>query len=196
MSGATWSETEVETLREVFPASRWRDILPRLPRRTRTSITQQARALGIQREICKRTRWSELEERRLSKMWPVADEAEIVAAFPGRRWASIGRKACALAMRRRLPGARKNARFIQPLFVALRLERERQAITRSKLAAIVGYHTNQLHAWEMGKATPRFDAVIAWAAALRLEIVMRSTAEQVLLEQIAMPSKAKLMAGR
>jgi transcriptional regulator with XRE-family HTH domain len=120
----------------------------------------------------KKNTWSKEDISKLHKLWPTAEEAELLAAFPKRNIASIGRKASALSIRRRQPGARNNKRFIHPIIKMLRDERERQRLTRPQLAKKAGYHWMQLHYWEMGKQKPLFDKLIDWAEALGLKVII------------------------
>lgn len=196
MSKIAWADTEISTLREVFPTRRWPVVMAALPRRNRSSILQQARAQGVRRETSKRAQWTVFEESILRRLWPVADQDELCAALPARAWESIGRKASAMGIRRRMPGARKNKRAIQPIIVALRIERERQHLTRPQLGKLSGYHPQQLHTWEMGKASPIFAKLVDWVSALGMELVIRPRVERVFSERPSEPSRARLMAGR
>lgn len=196
MSGKPWSDAEMAILQESFPSSPWRALLDALPGRTRGGINLQARLHGLSRSVNRRIIWTSQEEAILRRLWPAADEDEIVAAFRGRHFATIGKKASALGLRRRLPGARKNTRAIQPIIIALRKERERQGLTRPQLAARIGYHWQQLHGWEMGKACPIFAKLVDWVEGLGMELVLRPGASALLAERPAELSKERLMAGR
>lgn len=117
--------------------------------------------------------WTPAELETLRRLWPTADEAEIVAALPGRNFDACARKACSLRIRRPSPTVRKGKRFILPLIRALRAERERQGLTRPVLAAKAGYHYNQICGWENGKVQPALLYVVEWAAALGFDIVLQ-----------------------
>lgn len=185
----------MEALRATFPAAPWPEILAALPRRTRDSINQQARLHGVRREVSKRARWTVPEENILRTMYPSAEPAVICAALPGRVWASIIKKANDLNIRRPSPWSRRNTRTIHPLLKQLRAERERRRITRPALSLKLGYHVNNILAWEMGKAQPEFRVVFDWAQALGLELILRTNAQRLLQEQIKPLPVEKLMAG-
>ncbi len=140
--------------------------------------------------------WTGGDIAKLEQLWPVADEADILKALPGRSFAAIGRKVSELEIRRPLPGCRTNKRFIHPIIKALRTERERQKLTRPQLASKIGYHWMQLHQWEMGKRKPIFDKLVDWAQGLGMEIIVRPTAHRIFDEKPALPTKAQLAARR
>jgi DNA-binding XRE family transcriptional regulator len=196
MSGAAWTETEMASLRAMFPTAKWPDVLAGLPRRTRDSINQQARLHGIRREISKRARWTVPEENVVRQLWPSAEPEVIVAALPGRAWANIAKKANDLNIKRPTPASRHNKRHIDPLIRQLRAERERRRITRSMLAEKLGYHVQQILAWEMGKARPLLPFVRDWAAALDMELMLRENASRLLKQSPSLVPREKLMAGR
>lgn len=144
-----------------------------------------------------RATWSGSECDALRRLWATADPEEIMTAIPNRKWSNIGRKACALKLRRRLPGARKNRRPIPALIVQLRNIREQREMTRPEVAKLAGYHHMQLHGWEMGKRCPIFWKLMDWADALGFEIVLKPKLREVSqASEISAPSKDKLMAGR
>lgn len=196
MTGVSWTEPEMAALRATFPAAPWPLVLAALPRRSRESINQQARLHGVHREVNKRAQWTDPEVAALRKLWPVAEQEILTAALPGRAWGSIGRKAAELGIQRRQPGARRNKRAIHPLIRQLRAERETQRVTRATLAERTGYAVGQIHGWEMGKARPLLPFVCDLAAALGLELVLRTSAERLLKEATPLVPMKRLMAGR
>lgn len=140
--------------------------------------------------------WTREEVDRLEKLYPVADDADLLAAFPRRTLSAIGRKASSLSIRRPLPGSRKNKRFIHPIFRRLRAERERQGLTRVALAKKLGYHWNEIQAWENGKRQPRFISVYEWAVSLGMELMLKGSGAATFDDRLNVPSKARMMAGR
>lgn len=145
--------------------------------------------------VTKRT-WMLDEIRLLERLWPIADEAEIVSALPGRKFAAIGRKASSLGLRRRMPGARNNTRHVHLIIKMLRDERERRGLTRPQLAAKIGYHWMQIHCWEMGKRRPIFNKLVDWAEGLEMEVIIRPVAHRVFDQKPMLPTKAQLQARR
>lgn len=129
-------------------------------------------------------------------MYPVADDADLLAAFPRRTMTALGKKASSLGVRRPLPGCRKNTRFIHPIFRRLRAERERQGLSREALSKKSGYHWQQIQAWENGKVQPRFAHVHEWAAALGMDLMLRPAGMARVDSEPMVPAKARLMAGR
>lgn len=149
--------------------------------------------LGVRQD---RRSWSTEEVRKLIDLWPVADDDDLLKEFPKRNLGSIGRKASDLGVRRPLPGARKNKRFIHPIFKALRAERERRKLTRAALATKAGHHVNQIQTWENGKCRPLFLALLDWAAALGMEIVLRPIGGDNFDAGPQLPTKAQMMGRR
>lgn len=117
--------------------------------------------------------WTAEEEATLRKMYPISDEAEIVAAIPNHKWINIGRKANSLDLKRPQPGSRKNKRPIHPLIKQLRQIREQRRMPRPRLSKKSGHHINEILRWELGQTGPKFHAVSDWAEALGFEIVLQ-----------------------
>lgn len=196
MSGEPWSKAELATLRELFPAAGHKELVGALPGRNLSSIRQKARVESVERAINKRTRWTAAEEGVLRRIYATAEQNKILSALPGRVWPSIMKKAADLRIRRPQPATRLNRRAVHPVIRQLRAEREERRMTRPELSRLVGYHLNNILAWELGKTRPLFAYVCDWAKAFGLELVLRPTAERLLSDGAARPSRERLMAGR
>src|ERR1700743_984749 len=120
----------------------------------------------------KRATWTGEERALLQQLWPKADQVEIVAALPRRRWESIAKKANAMGLRRHREETRKNTRFVHPLCAELRKIRERRSQHRPEVQKKCGYHVNQILNWEMGKSVPNLHALDAWANSLGFKLVL------------------------
>lgn len=137
--------------------------------------------------------WTYEDDKTLRRLWPVAEQDEIIAALPGRSWFAISRHASELKIRRRMPTTRRRSRAVHPLLEKLRVLREEQRLTRQQLMEKVGYHVNQILAWETGKTRPRLQHVEDLAGALGFVLTLMPKAAN---EVIAFPDRKKLMAGR
>ena len=143
-----------------------------------------------------RATWTMDEVRILTDKYPTADQDEIVAALPRRKWESIAKKASALNLRRRQPGSRKNKRHVARIIEQLRQARESRGRTRAQVADLCGYHLNQILAWELGKAIPAFNRFCDWASALGFDVVLQPKLNSVRETTIAPPSRERLMGTR
>lgn len=195
MSGEPWTTAELALLREVFPRSDQKELLSALPSRTLAGIRAVARLRGIKRAINKRTRWTEAEQNTMRRLYPLAEKSEVLAALPGRAWGSIVKFACELSISR--PTAAVRARgFVAPIVAELYTERVRRRMKRAELCRKIGHAVGDVLHWELGRRVPRLLVVYDWAAVFGLEPVLRPTAERLLSEGAARPSREKLMAGR
>lgn len=138
--------------------------------------------------------WSKDDEDVLRRLYPTAEQTDLAVALPGRSWLCISKQANKLKIRRRLPGSRRNKRFIHPICIQLRERREALHLERPVVAARCGYHVNQILAWELGKTWPKLQCVTEWAKALDAELSLCLKGDQPLL--IAPPRKNAMMAGR
>lgn len=141
-----------------------------------------------------RATWSRDEIATLVRLWPVADPAALCAAIPRRKYENMQKKASELGLRRRMPGARKNKRFVHPIFVQLRAAREAKGLTRPQLAERLGYHFHQIHCWEMGKTQPSLRNVDEWATALGFSLMLSASGSSAVSAIVV--DRQSLMAGR
>lgn len=127
--------------------------------------------------------WTEADDEALRKMWPAKTRKQIEAAFPGRSWVAIGKRAGDKGIRRsraasntRKSGKNKPDSF----FVTLREIREARGITRDELAEKMGIHRVMLAHYELGEARPGWLRVRDWLDALGYDIrtVPVATAEK------------------
>lgn len=114
--------------------------------------------------------WTEEEEKLLKNIWPVRSKARILAAFPGRSWAAISRRASQRQLRRSRAAASRSKRKAHKFFRSLRDIREARGITREELADKAGFHRIQLAKYELGEMFPRWAMLQAWLGALQYEL--------------------------
>lgn len=194
-----WTGAEQAALKRLYPIASWGEIYAAVPGRSRAALNQYARKiLKLRRDCDRRDRWSDKETVILMRLWPMADDAELLAALPGRQLTFMSKKASALKIRRFAPATRKSQRFVDPIFVQLRKERDNRKLTRPKLAAKIGYHYNQILAWELGKAIPSFRCLQDWANALGFDVILREKLSEEKLAAIVIPypDRKKMMGGR
>lgn len=108
--------------------------------------------------------WSASEDAAVRLHWPCSDDATITAALPGRAWASIGVRACRLKVKRTRNSAAPPG--VDRVFVLLRKARLRRGLSQSALAAQLGVNRVTLNRWEVGRDTPCWAMVTAWARVL------------------------------
>ena len=95
-------------------------------------------------------------------------------------------------------GTRKNRRFVHPIVQELRKARERKKLSRVDIADMIGYHPNNLLAWELGKARPLLHYVTDLAEALGFEVVLKEKMTREIMDSMVIPypDRKKLMGGR
>jgi len=84
-----WDEREIRHLVEGYP--RYDDIMPLIPRRSRTAAWRKASKLKITRP--RPPDWSTNEIPRLRKVYPTGTREEILTNFPGRTYGAIAKAA-------------------------------------------------------------------------------------------------------
>lgn len=106
----------------------------------------------------------------LRRLYPVAPRADVLAALPGRDWNNIIKKANSLGLRRK--PLRIYPEGLPPLITQLRAERESRGFTRAQFGRIIGHTPTKIAAWELGRYTPLWANLTAWAAALGFDVVL------------------------
>lgn len=90
-----WTEREDDVVRALYPD--YRALRRALRRRTYHALRYRTRALGIAK---KKHVWLGSEVSRLRRLYPKADRADILLAFPELSWQQIAAKACHIGVRR------------------------------------------------------------------------------------------------
>lgn len=194
---AGWSEEEVERLRAMYPTTRWVDLLPLFPARTRQAISQMARnVLKLPRPIAPRPKWTDAEDAIVRDKYQTAPDDELRASLPRHSWVGIQRRASDLKVIRPRREAREHTRVVYSVFKQLYQDRLRQHMKRSELSRLMGYCHGMLLNWELGKSQPSFREVVDWAQALGLELVLAIKETRGGDNVVRLPTKAQLMAGR
>lgn len=172
MGGHTWTQAELDTVHQIYPAGRWSQILQALPGRSKASIRCQVIARGIKRAKNSRTAWTGAEIVTLRKLYPLAPWPEICAAIPRHPQSAIAKQANMRGLKR--DGATKYAKH--GIIRELRAIRRSQGIPAAHLADRIGAHRVQLAKWERGEQLPRFQSFLDWVEALGLRIELQRNA--------------------
>ncbi len=184
-----WTEAEISKLHAVFGTTRRkRDLEAHFPGRTWADVVQKGRSLGLRR----REYWTRAEETLLCQIYERSPKSEILAQLPRRQWTAIERKASELKVKRDL---RKTHTKIA-IVAELRRVRRQRGIQSDELAAKFGAYGSGLNNWESGRRTPQLKTVLAWAAALNLELVLqpKGIAAFTARPLVDRPIEARLMA--
>ena len=165
-----WTPAEHETLDRLYATAPKADVLAALLGRNWGALCQVAHDRGLLRRVRK---WSKADLERLAELFPVAPKAEILAAFPGASWGSITAKAWKHNIRRSRLLRCKPPPAMDGVFLALRMARAHQNISRNDLAARLGCHPVHLSRCELGRHVPSLAFLRRWADALgyRFELV-------------------------
>lgn len=108
----------------------------------------------------------------LRRLYPTSTHAEILAAFPGRSWDTIERKANTLGIHRD-PDARIQVHHpVHPLVARLRAARHAQDLTTSQLARAARLDRQMITGTELGHRSASLPQLAAWAAALGFELTL------------------------
>jgi transcriptional regulator with XRE-family HTH domain len=118
------------------------------------------------------TEWSAEEEHALQHFWPSYPKDRVLAALPGRTWATIAKRASDQGLRRSRTASFGSAkrRRIDPIFKSLRLIREMRGILQSELAERIGVTKGSFLNLENGHARPTWLRMRDWLTALQCDI--------------------------
>jgi DNA-binding transcriptional regulator YiaG len=162
-----WTDDEVAKLHRVFGTTRRKvELEAHFPGRTWAGVVQKGRSLGLRR----REYWTVPEEMLLIQIYEHTPKAEIMARLPRRQWTAIERKASELKVKRDL--RKKHTKHA--IVAELRRIRRQRGIQSDSLAAKFGSYGSAMANWESGRRTPTLQTLLAWAAALNLEIVLQT----------------------
>jgi hypothetical protein len=99
--GERWLKAEEAVIQTHYPTSRRWEILARIPGRTLVEIGAKARKMGIHRtkeakgdsiregRKSHKDAWSDLQNERFDRLYPIVTREELLAAFPNRTFVSI-----------------------------------------------------------------------------------------------------------
>lgn len=193
MNGVPWSPEDTARLRELYPVSGSAVLSATFPQRTLSSIRQHARKIGLKRNG--RAPWTAGERITLIGMYEEASRVELEAALPNHNYYAICHMASELGVRKFRQDAKRLPR--NPVIRQLFRERIRRGLIRRTLAAKMKTHDSMLLKWELEKSDPRLSRIVAWAAALDMNIVLepkQGIRQQATPMAIAYPTKERLMA--
>jgi transcriptional regulator with XRE-family HTH domain len=149
------------------------------------------------RRIGRGLAWTDEDVAYLRGAYSASPRAVIRSHLANRQWHTICKMASMLGLHRDPRATYLNHRHVPAICEQLRRERERQKMTRPQLSEKIGYHHNQILAWELGKAQPRLSYLADWAAGLGFDLALRPKLDVVSDQSsIAPPSRQQLMAGR
>lgn len=115
--------------------------------------------------------WTKFQLETLARLWPIAPREELLAAFPTRRYETIGKKAASLGLRRS-----REIRSVKsdiPIIRALVELRQQRRIQRKELAAHLGQHVVHVAKWERGELKPKLANLLNWCDALGVELTIQ-----------------------
>lgn len=95
-----WTNEDLEKLKEMYPSSSKEDILKYFEPRNWGAIEAKALRIGLNREINKKTAWSEDELILIRDKYPTTSKEEFIKILPARSWKSIREKANSLGINR------------------------------------------------------------------------------------------------
>jgi two-component system cell cycle response regulator CtrA len=189
-----WSDDELEALERLFPAAPWPALLKALPGRTRGAIWQKGKNVQkLVRNINRKVPWTKRDDDVLRSNYATASDVELQRLLPKHTFIAIQRRGSELKVYRVRPEARDHGRVVLPIVKRLYEARLAKHMRRPELAAKLGYHGNQILAWELGKTNPEFRVVIDWAQALGFEIALRDPKEAAVENVVLLhPPKPKV----
>jgi transcriptional regulator with XRE-family HTH domain len=114
--------------------------------------------------------WSADDDKRLADLWRAKSKERIIAAFPGRSWVAIGKRAADKGLRRSRSASARRKPKLDKFFATLREIREARGITREELASRAGFHRIHFARVELGDDNPSWAMVRARLGALGYDI--------------------------
>jgi len=124
------------------------------------------------RRVARGKRWTARDLAFLKNRYPTASWSELHAGLPGRTAQQISKYANMQGLRRKPLVVRPVAHVVPALCAQLRRAREFQGLTRPQLSARGAGSVNSLCLWETGQREPNLSFMVAWAAALGLQLTL------------------------
>jgi len=119
--------------------------------------------------------WTSDDDACLRGVYPAAAREVVVEALRPRTWAAIQRRAVDLGIERTVRSDVWRGKRVHPVISQLTIARRGGDLLLSDLAEHSGLFDETIKSYELGNSEPRFGKLVAWAAALGFELVLRPT---------------------